>query len=851
MPQQIYQPQEDNAGAPEQSSTIGAADIKRHLPAAAGAIGALGTGAALYRALRKRTLSTDPALRAIQLASKGKYTRVLPGTAKDRGYLGRFVDKYLATGGGKVIYQGDAQKAFNAANKTRVVPGVVHHSDRAFDSVVSGAGGNLAANQATRDLHGLIKNDKWKEYKFFQRYARGAMGHSESLANVMRQLGYEKLPNKPVNRRIFLRKLENHLKKRYGKGFLIKDTLSAETAGSFPTEKTPFVDLYERYTAADPRGKLKQMVQEQGAGLDASALKALRKKLRAQVSAQHQDVYAGRVFEKMFKNPELAMVQAKLPLAEGSWFGKMLGRLTNKPATRELRLHVVNGALVPSMTIPRFDPSMYITRRGRKQMREAEEYARGLLAKMPRKYRQGTFAMDVAPLKGGGYALIESNPSGVSGFYNPEKMPIIGPIMHKAFTGQHSRGVSGALAGGGALAAGAGIYGLGKKFVPTAPDQENQSSNPKMASYRFREARARVKRAAVGENDEDSYSSTLSDALPAVAATAAGASPFLGLIGQKKLIHDPTYNSKIKRMSRLELERLARPGDILVASKGAFDWYKAPQEAVSGSPFYHVEPVVTRRGGRGRTMDAGHIFAMEGPVGTRSRKHMREYSRSFAPHEDMVLLRPKKPISPEQMKKYLADITAGGSHEYQKLNAVTAWLHDLFVPKLRKPTKARYECKGGICSTVPGQALANIQRDVVKGVGARQLMPADFLRSKNYDVVGASLTTPQKATFARKVMPYAARAGLGALLAAGAYQGTKYLTKKLNERSQDGAELKTASDPDVNVTEDVGTYRFNRAAELADIADAEQYVFRAHDRKPQSTGDESGQGVTFQEGVSG
>ena len=62
---------------------------------------------------------------------------------------------------------------------------------------------------------------------------------------------------------------------------------------------------------------------------------------------------------------------------------------------------------------------------------------------------------------------------------------------------------------------------------------------------------------------------------------------------------------------------------------------------------------------------------------------------------------------------------------------------------------------------------------------------------------------------------------------------------------------KLSSGPESNVHKDAGTYRFNRAAESADIDDAKQYVFKAHDRKPQVTGDESGQGITFREGVSG
>jgi hypothetical protein len=444
------------------------------VPAAVGTLGALGTGAALYRALRQRRFSNDPALRRLQQAAQGQYTRVLPGTSAQRGAVGRFIDKYLATGGGRVVYQGDAQRAFDAAGKRQILPGAVHHSDRAFSNVVSGAGENLAANKGTRDIYDRIKNDKWREYQFFQRYAPGAMGRSQNLAQVMREIGYDKLPIDPKERLAFLNKLETHLKSKYGKGFLLKDTLSAETGGAFPTEKTNFSDLYQRYLKADPKAKAQQLIEEQGKGLDPTALKALKKRIRAQMTKEHADVYSGRVFEKMFADPTKAMVQEKLPLTEGSMFGKLFGKLTNRPATQEMRLHVVNGALVPSMTIPRFDPSMYIT--GRKQMRGAEEYARGLLAKMPKKYRSGTFAMDIAPLKGGGYGLIESNPSGVSGFYNPEKMPIIGPIMHKAFTGQHSRAVAGTLAAGGAGAAGVGAYQLGKGLQPQATTENPEES---------------------------------------------------------------------------------------------------------------------------------------------------------------------------------------------------------------------------------------------------------------------------------------------------------------------------------------------------------------------------------------
>jgi hypothetical protein len=65
--------------------------------------------------------------------------------------------------------------------------------------------------------------------------------------------------------------------------------------------------------------------------------------------------------------------------------------------------------------------------------------------------------------------------------------------------------------------------------------------------------------------------------------------------------------------------------------------------------------------------------------------------------------------------------------------------------------------------------------------------------------------------------------------------------------------FKLAVEPASNVSRDQGTYRFNGTAQENDIADSKMYVFKAHDRKPDpdATHSESGQGATFQEGVSG
>lgn len=401
-------------------------------PALSAAAGGLGLGALGYGLLRRRTLAADPRLRAIQEASGGRFTRVLKGSEPDSA-LGRWWKRTLWAGGGDVVYK----KNLDAARKGGVVkiPGAVRHYRRDGIDFVRGDV-NLSANPATRALYKRLSNDKWEEYKLFSKLAPGSMGRSEHLPVVLRRLGYDKVPADPAGRQKMFAALQEDLRARYGKGFFLKDVLSADTGGHFPTDKDDF-------------------------------LKMLRRK----------DPESRRVFDKIVADPRSAMVQERLPIEQASWLGRLKSRLLGeRAATKELRVHVVNGAVLPGMTVPRFDPMMRLT--GRHHMRGADAFAAKLMRRLPAKYRDGSFAMDIAPIQGGGYRLIESNPSGVSGFFNPKWNPLGGFAMHKAFTGQHSRPVAAAGAAAlGAVGAGAG-YGLYrlKGDAPTGSTTRDESS---------------------------------------------------------------------------------------------------------------------------------------------------------------------------------------------------------------------------------------------------------------------------------------------------------------------------------------------------------------------------------------
>lgn len=439
------------------------------IPMLLGALAATGAGAGAYRHLRRRRLSQDPALRAMQLQSKGKFTRVMPGTAKERGGILRFFDRMANAGGGRVVYEKDLMALKERLGKAPKIRGALLHRQREGSSYASGDV-NLASNQAAKDIHARLQNDKWREYQMLSKTTPGAMGRSENIKKILSDLGYRDIPTDPAARAEMLGALQKRLHKTYGKGFLVKDTLSAETGGAFPTEKHDFNDLYDRWMNSGYH-------KEKSKILEAEGLSRLGSQHRKDLKVKYRDTYSGRVIEKMLSNPEKAMVQEKLPIERGSWLGGLMGRATGNPNTKEMRVHVINGVVVPGVTINRFDPMVAVT--GRKHMRHAENAAREVVNNLPKKYRGATFAMDIAPVRNPAtgkmeYRTIETNPSGVSGMLYAHNNPIAGLQLHRAFTGQHSKSIAGAGAGLAGALAGAGTYQAAKAVAGAGPKAEDE-----------------------------------------------------------------------------------------------------------------------------------------------------------------------------------------------------------------------------------------------------------------------------------------------------------------------------------------------------------------------------------------
>lgn len=258
-------------------------------------------------------------------------------------------------------------------------------------------------------------------------------------------------------------------------------------------------------------------------------------------------------------------------------------------------------------------------------------------------------------------------------------------------------------------------------------------------------------------------------------ALAAGAAPFMGVIGQKRIQHDPTMGAKGKKFQSMsELGRSAQTGDILLTTKPKGSFWKSTIAPISGSEFYHVQPIMGRRGGQGLTSDTGDLY--EGSV-----RHMREQTKPVSSsmrkaYPDVVLLRPKKKMTPRQLKVFQEEALRRSAQEYSPSKAVVSWAKDMFMPKVKGVTDRGQQtiCQGNICSTTPSQAMYEATgKTVVPGKRPQDIFPSDFLRSDDYELVGSRLPNAKKYMktpgWARRATPFASRAGMGAYMAATAY----------------------------------------------------------------------------------
>lgn len=424
---------------------VKAADAQEESPSKVPLLAGLGAAAVsaplLYSAIRRPTYSSNKALAAMQRASKGNFARAVTHeapTSKLRQYFE------------KALYDADElhywPKGGRIPKKVKKFDGLVYHPQNDTADWVKGTTNAGLTPQRSVPLMDRIGDDKWKEYQFFNKHAPGAMAKTENLANV---LGKKKIPRGRVQSREALDGLQERLSGP--KGFVMKDTAGVQSSGKFPTEEDDLATLYSDYKKRGLDKKIQKLTNEDTAIAGGSArLKELKK----------DPAFSGRILDQAVKDPSKVIVQQKMNIAKpGPLRGLVSGALGN-PRSKEMRVHVINGQAVHDLTVPRFDPTSLAF--DRDLMRGASDHAQKIVDKLPKQHRGMNFAMDIAPLEGGGYKMVESNPSSNSGLLDPYLNPLMGAKMRKAMTGQWSKNVAGAGALAGSAALGAGAYGVAK-----------------------------------------------------------------------------------------------------------------------------------------------------------------------------------------------------------------------------------------------------------------------------------------------------------------------------------------------------------------------------------------------------
>lgn len=270
----------------------------------------------------------------------------------------------------------------------------------------------------------------------------------------------------------------------------------------------------------------------------------------------------------------------------------------------------------------------------------------------------------------------------------------------------------------------------------------------------------------------------------AVNAGIAGvgfSAPFLGMIGERRITQDPYYNKNIPRMSSKNLESMARPGDILLTStrEGA-GFYKHPQVALTGSEFYHAEPVFARNKRRGViTTEAGLYDPIKSPEYAGATPESLVRSQRGTPmskrvgnkqmYEDAVLLRPKKDLTRKQLAELKRLLAAGGQKAYSEPLAVSAYLGDMFVPKIKGLTDKFVGpgCAGEMCSSLPSGAHQKVTgQPIATGKHTKAVLPADFMRAGSpFEAVGATLQNKER--LAHPAKRFAKRLALRGSIGAG------------------------------------------------------------------------------------
>ena len=223
-----------------------------------------------------------------------------------------------------------------------------------------------------------------------------------------------------------------------------------------------------------------------------------------------------------------------------------------------------------------------------------------------------------------------------------------------------------------------------------------------------------------------------------LALGGTAALPFAGLIGRRASRITPESGPHIANIE--ELARRAQPGDVLLSA----DTGRLRDTSLGGTDFAHTSPVLGKRQGVG-------VLGM--PTTERSTQTLEQLLKSApsvtAPTElfgsdRLVLLRPKTPYTPEQLRAFTARGLRGSAQVFSSTHALQSGLRELFLPKLKAFETPVSACEGPICSSLTAKALEAGVKPSVSGKALEHALPYDFARSDAFDVIGHAATPTAK-----------------------------------------------------------------------------------------------------------
>lgn len=294
-------------------------------------------------------------------------------------------------------------------------------------------------------------SDKAEQAKLLAQIAPGAAPRTLTMADLPKGL---RIRAKTLQHD--LPKLQAFLEKEFGgKEWIMKPSIGREggdiaaaSSGKFPGGKTDLMAAHKQWLKMRPEYR-KAVAEIEESVTDSDINKVIE-------AFRTRPGFEGRVIDELLhKN---VIFQEKLPLQQFS------PRLAKKmearglAPTKEYRIHSIGGKAIPSMSTPRYysGPISSLIE-SIKARRAAKWLQKNVLDKMTGSEKELAYGMDVAPLKGGGYKIIEMNPGGRSGLL--ESHPLMPHLLHKAVTGRYSPVAAGVLGLGGAGAA-TGLAGL-------------------------------------------------------------------------------------------------------------------------------------------------------------------------------------------------------------------------------------------------------------------------------------------------------------------------------------------------------------------------------------------------------